>query len=97
MNGLWIVLSVAALFMSLSEYHQQFFYIHFWEHLGVANVVGLGVSAYFFVAGGEEKYARCVTKDQVEGGQLKRPLPPSTPVSEPVRFFLGTLSRALAQ
>lgn len=92
------MLAVAALFMSLSEHHQQFFYLHFWTHLLVANIIGLSLSFYFYWVGGVEPFARCVTKDQVirwerEGGEvelkLKRPLTRSEPVSEMMRFFLG--------
>ena len=81
-NGLWIVLAIATLFMSLPQYYQQFFYFHFWTHLVVANVIGLMVSVCFYVVGGEEPYARCVTKDSVSsvtgGGELrlKKPLSP---------------------
>ena len=88
-NGLWILLTTAVIFLSLPKYYQELFYIHFWTHVIMSNLVGLCVSVYFFCVGGEEKYARCVTKDQVQGGHLIKPIALAEPVSELTRFFNG--------
>ena len=90
MNGLWIVVTVTALFLASPAQYQQFFYTHIWTHFAVANALGVAVSVYFYVAGGDEMYARCVTRDQVGAdGRLKQPLALSSPVPEATRFFLG--------
>lgn len=80
---------LSALFLALSEPTQQSFYKHFWTHLLVANVLGMGVSVCFHASGGDEKYARCVTRDQVFEGKLKQPVALSASVPEATRFFLG--------
>jgi hypothetical protein len=91
-----------ALFACLPAAAQSGLYVNYWESLFVAVWFGMGVSTFFFKRGGVEKYARCVTKDQLQAvaddgtrpralrsGSGAATLASAHTPSAPVRFFLG--------
>jgi len=67
---------------------QIFFYTHFFcNFFFSANILGITCSLYFFLQPGEEKYARCVTVDQLKSKKFP-PLAHASPNALET-FFLG--------
>lgn len=65
LNGFVVLLLFGLIFYLIPKSLQSVLYYDYWNGLIAANIVGLTLSGYFFVAGGGEKYDRCVTIDQL--------------------------------
>ena len=89
LNGIFVYFVVVISFFFLPRYIQVSFYENFSLNAFIANVLGLLVSTYFFIKGGEEKYSRCVTVDQLsETGKKTLKLAGPSP-SNFTKFFFG--------
>ena len=65
LNGFSTIVVVTAIFLQLPSSSRILLYGNIWECFFCANIIGLFISLCFFVVGGDEKYARCVTFDQL--------------------------------
>ena len=72
LNGVLVLAVCVGLFACMSTDAQTGLYANFYESLFVAFWFGMGVSTFFFTRGGVEKYARCVTKDQLQANGVLR-------------------------
>mmetsp|Transcript_19755 Transcript_19755/g.27161 ORF Transcript_19755/g.27161 Transcript_19755/m.27161 type:complete len:384 (+) Transcript_19755:449-1600(+) len=66
LNGVFVLFSIIVLYLLLPQKVQTSLYDHYWVNLIAANVIGLSFSTLLFFNGGKEKYARCVTIDQLK-------------------------------
>ncbi|KAF0686300.1 Aste57867_21906 [Aphanomyces stellatus] len=88
LNGAAVLVVVAALFVTaLPSPAQASLHEDMVPALFFANAVGLSLSLFFFLRGGREKYARCVTVDQLKDPSALRLAGP--PPSAAATFFLG--------
>jgi hypothetical protein len=86
LNGLSILLIVTVLFLISPFEIQIYFSDHYLENLFGANLVGLVFSTLLYHRGGQEKYHRCITIDQIPSKlQLEQKL-----FSPLEKFFLGS-------
>ena len=89
LNGFSTIVVATAAFLQLPNIYKTVLYNNFWESLIAANVIGLVVSLIFFIFGGDEKYARCVTfvkLQKIDSLSTSTDLPARTPLQ---KFYLG--------
>lgn len=93
LNGFIVyLLFVLAFFIFTPKDIQKSYYNNFWNNFFAVNVVGILTSLYFYFVGGKEKYARCVTVDQIRSEEGKKTIKlAGTPPGELERFYLGSI------
>jgi delta14-sterol reductase len=65
LNGFSVFVLVTSVFVNLPATQRLYFHTHFYSALLAANIIGVAVSALFYLLGKDETYARCVTVDQL--------------------------------
>lgn len=93
LNGILVYFISVILFYQFPNEIQLLFYHNYWRNLFMVNLLGLGVSFYFFFKGGEEKYTRCVTVDQIKDRETLKSLKiaDNSKITPLTRFYLGSL------
>lgn len=90
LNGISMLVGSIVLFFVLDKDLQMFFFNNHFNCVLCANCFGLLVSFFFYVRGGSEEYARCITVDQLHKDKLPTSIVRSgSAPSAIVQFFLG--------
>ncbi len=89
LNGLSMLLAAISIFLLAPTSMKTLFYESYVSVSCVACALGVVVSLVFYLRGGEEKYKRCLTKDQVKEGSLPPLIRPEEKPSALRQFFLG--------
>jgi len=89
LNGINIYFIMSGIFFLLPNELQVILYDYQLSSLMTANIIGLIISYYFFIRGGEEKYDRCVTIDQLQNLKSLKLTNHNIKIDPTTRFFLG--------
>lgn len=90
LNGFAVYLSVVAIYIyAIPESIQLSFYSDCSACILTANTMGLVASTYFFLRGGTERFARCLTIDQLSSLASLKEDREFLKLSPAVKFFLG--------
>jgi hypothetical protein len=90
LNGLSILLTLTVIFLVSPPNLQTSFADYHFENLFAANFIGLTLSFYLFSRGGEEKFHRCLTVDQIPLlNSSKKIRENKEKVSPLTKFYLG--------
>lgn len=89
LNGINIYFIMCGIFLLLPENYQVILYDYQISSLFTANIIGLIVSLFFYLRGGQEKYQRCVTKDQLTNLKQLKLTDHKIKLNVFTRFFLG--------
>ncbi len=91
LNGFIVLATMTVVFFILPPTFQIVLFTDFGTALFTANIIGLLVSFYYYFLGGNEKYSRCVTVDQLSHlDSISTSTSTSKSISSPwTTFFLG--------
>lgn len=89
LNGINIYFIMSGLFLLIPNDYQVILYDNQLSSLLTANAIGLLVSFFFHIRGGNEKYVRCVTVDQLQSLKSLKLDNNSVKLNIFARFFLG--------
>jgi len=89
LNGVNIYFIMSGMFLLLPDRYQVVLYDNQLSSILTANVIGLLVSLFFYIRGGQEKYMRCVTVDQLNNLKTLKLNDNSIKLNALTRFFLG--------
>jgi hypothetical protein len=90
LNGVWVFVAMMIIWWQSPIAVRESLLRDYWSSLICANIFGIGISAFFFIRGGQEKYERCVTVDQLSNlSKAKLASKLNSEMSIGSRFFLG--------